>query len=141
MTVRLSAFTAHLCQHWSAMMADVAVMLPWGLRNNQLVQPYLVNSDTFDTAMSCCGITLGVIGIRSMYYTQLTVGLVHNSVNCPSCEDRDAPEVCIWHNRTVPQTIDALLVACLGRSRSCLTGSILNVVVRCKKAWVPGQQL
>ena len=54
-------------------MADVAVMLPWGLSNIQLLQPYLVSSDTFDTAMRCYGITLGVIGIRSMHSTQLTV--------------------------------------------------------------------
>jgi len=37
--VHLSAFTVQLCQHWSTMMADVAVMLPWGLSNNKLLQP------------------------------------------------------------------------------------------------------
>ncbi len=84
-----------------------------------------------------------------MYFTQLTIlagakhklvwsislRIVHTSVN------QEVPEVCIGHNRTVPQTVDALLIACLARSCSCLTGLTLNEDVQCNKAWVLGQQV
>ncbi len=59
------------------MMTNVAEMLPWVLRNNKLLQPYPVAKSTFDTTMSCCGITLGVIGTWSEYTAQVIDSGLH----------------------------------------------------------------
>ena len=64
-----------------------------------------------------------------------TLCIAHTPLN------QEVPEVCIRHDRTIPQTADALLVACLERSRSCLTDLTLNEDMLCNEAWFLGQQI